>query len=301
VNKNLKAHLALLITQLIYGANYSFTKVVMPEFIQPFGFIMVRVIGGLVLFFITSFFVKEKIDRKDWWRLVGLAFFGVALNQLLFYKGLNLSSPINASIMMISNPIIVLVLMAFIAKERISGRKVFGILLGVAGALTLLLVNKNFSFGTSSLGGDTLILINSASWAIYTILVKPMMQKYSTVTILKWAFLFGLVFISPVSYPEFKQINWQSFPINVWLCVSFVVICTTFVAYLLNTYALRELSPSVVSIYIYLQPFLASLIAIGLGQDQLDPIKVTSGLLIIAGVALVTLQSDSKKVPVGKD
>ena len=290
--------MALLITQLIYGANYSFTKVVMPAYILPFGFIMVRVIGGLALFFITGAFVKEKIERKDWWRIVGLAFFGVALNQLLFYKGLNLSSPINASIMMISNPIIVLILMAFIGGERISGRKVVGIALGIAGALTLLLVNKNFSLGSASLGGDTLILINSASWAIYTIMVKPLMQKYSTVTILKWSFLFGLVFIWPVSYPEFHQISWQAMPLKVILCVSFVVICTTFIAYLLNTYALKELSPSVVSIYIYLQPFLASLIAIGLGQDQLDPIKVSSGLLIIAGVALVTMQPGKRRTEV---
>ena len=270
----------------------------MPAYILPFGFIMVRVIGGLALFFITGAFVKEKIERKDWWRIVGLAFFGVALNQLLFYKGLNLSSPINASIMMISNPIIVLILMAFIGGERISGRKVVGIALGIAGALTLLLVNKNFSLGSASLGGDTLILINSASWAIYTIMVKPLMQKYSTVTILKWSFLFGLVCIWPVSYPEFHQIAWQAMPLKVILCVSFVVICTTFIAYLLNTYALKELSPSVVSIYIYLQPFLASLIAIGLGQDQLDPIKVSSGLLIIAGVALVTMQPGKRRTEV---
>ena len=295
--------MALFITQLIYGANYSFTKVVMPEYIQPFGFILVRVIGGLVLFFIASLFVKEKVQTKDIGRLGLLALFGVAINQLLFYKGLNLSTPINASIMMISNPIIVMIIMAFILRERISSTRILGILIGISGALTLLLFNNNFTFGSTTITGDVLVLINSASWAVYTILVKPLMRKYATITILKWCFAFGLIFILPFSYEEFQEVEWENIPRNVYWCIGFVVVCTTFIAYLLNTYALKELSPSVVSIYIYLQPFLASLIAIGLGQDRLDPIKVTAGLLIIAGVVLASKPSryDKKKVEIIDD
>lgn len=288
MNNNLKAHLALLGAQLIYGANYSISKVAMPQYIQPFAFILLRVSGALALFWLSSTLIKEKIEKKDIYRLFFLALFGVAINQLLFYKGLNLSTPINASIMMISNPIIVLVLTAVVLKEKITSNKVIGISLGVAGALTLLLINKNFSFGSHTMTGDILVLINSASWAVYTILVKPLMKKYNTITILKWVFLIGLFYVFPFSIGEFKQIDWVNMPPKIWLCIAFVIVCTTYLAYLLNTYALKALSPSIVSIYIYMQPFLASLIAIAVGQDQLDPVKVTSGLLIIAGVYLVS-------------
>lgn len=293
MNNNLKAHLSLFIAQLIYGANYSISKLAMPSYIQPFAFIVLRVSGALVLFWLASFFIREKMEKKDFRKLFLLALFGVAINQLLFYKGLNLSTPINASIMMISNPIIVLVLTAVILKERISANKVIGILLGITGALTLLLVNKNLTFGSDTIAGDILVLINSTSWAIFTIMVKPLMQKYHAITVLKWVFTIGLFYVFPVGYGELKEIDWIHMPSNILLVVAFVVVCTTFLAYLLNTYALKALSPSVVSIYIYMQPFMASLIAVVIGRDFLDPVKVTSGMLIIAGVYLV---STTKKV-----
>jgi drug/metabolite transporter (DMT)-like permease len=288
MNKILKAHLALLLAQLIYGASYSITKLAMPQYIHAFPFILIRVSGALVLFWITSLFIQEKMERKDLYKILLLALFGVAGNQLFFFKGLDMTTPINASIMMISNPIIVLILSAFILKEKISSNKIIGISLGVAGALILLLINKNFSLGTDTLLGDIFILINSASWAIYTIMVKPLMKKYNPVTILKWTFLVGLFYVAPFGAPNFHLIDWNNMPFNIYLCVAFVVIAVTYLAYIFNTYALRALSPSVVSIYIYMQPFLASLIAVGMGQDSLDPVKVTSGMLIIAGVFMVS-------------
>jgi drug/metabolite transporter (DMT)-like permease len=290
MSKSLQAHLALLIVNLLYGANYSIAKEVMPAYIQPFAFVLMRVGGALILFWIISaIFIKEKIDKKDLPRMALLAVCGVACNQLLFLKGLSLTTPINASIIMISNPIIVLLIAAFFLKEKISFSKIFGIAFGIAGASIMLLYNKNFSFGSETITGDLMILFNSISWACYVVLVKPLMKKYNTFTIVKWVFLFGFIYVLPFGYNEFTQISWATMPAAIWRDAIFVVLGVTFIAYLLNTYALRALSPSVVSIYIYLQPFFASLIAIYYYKnDMLDLRKITAGVLIVFGVYLVS-------------
>lgn len=295
MNKTLQAHLALLIVNVIYGANYSIAKEVMPGYVQPFAFVLMRVAGAAVLFWIvSSLFIKEKLDKKDLPKIALLALFGVTINQLLFLKGLSLTSPINASIIMISNPIVVLVFAALALKEKISFSKIAGIVLGISGALLLLLFNKTFSFGSETIAGDTMILINSLSWAGYIILVKPLMKKYNTFTIVKWVFLLGSAFVLPFGYNEFTQVNWNQLPNHIWWDIAFVVIGTTFIAYVLNTYALRTLSPSVVSIYIYLQPFLATLIAIFYYQnDELDSRKIVSGILIVSGVYFVSRPSQN--------
>lgn len=296
MNKNLKAHFALLVVNIIYGANYSIAKEVMPNYVKPFAFVLMRVGGAMILFWLVSLvFIKEKVDKKDIPRFALLAVFGVALNQLLFLKGLSLTTPINASIIMISNPIIVLWFASAMLRERISANKILGIIVGVAGASLLLLFNKSFSFGSETLAGDVMILINSISWATYIILVKPLMMKYNTFTIVKWVFLFGCIYVLPFGFQQLQEVAWNAMPVGIWWDVVFVVIATTFFAYVLNTYALRALSPSVVSIYIYLQPFLATLIAIYYyHNDTLDTRKLISGVLIIIGVYLVGKTKSSK-------
>jgi drug/metabolite transporter (DMT)-like permease len=290
MSKTLQAHLALLLVNLIYGANYSIAKQVMPAYVQPFAFVLMRVGGALILFWIVSaLFIKEKVDRKDFPRLALLAVFGVALNQLLFLKGLSITTPINASIIMISNPIVVLIIASLFLKEKISLNKIAGIIFGISGALLMLTFNKDFSFGSDTIYGDMMILINSVSWACYVVLVKPLMSKYNTFTIVKWVFLFGFFYVLPFGVEQFGQVSWDGLPQEIWFDVLFVVVATTFLAYVLNTYALRALSPSVVSIYIYLQPFLATLFAIYYyHNDTLDVRKIVAAVLIIVGVFLVS-------------
>lgn len=301
MNKVIQAHLALLTVNIIYGANYSIAKEVMPAYVEPFAFVMVRVGGALLLFWIvSSLFIKEKIDKKDLPRIALLAVCGVAVNQLLFFKGLSLTSPINASIIMVSNPIVVLLIAAIVLKEKISISKIAGITIGIGGALFLLLFNKSFSFGSETIIGDIMVLINSMSWAFYIILVKPLMKKYNTFTIVKWVFLFGFLYVLPFGFTEFKEVDWATMPSNIVWDIVFVVVATTFFAYVLNTYALRALSPAVVSIYIYLQPFLATLIAVYYyHNDELDVRKIISGVLIIIGVYLVSWPFKKNK-PSGK-
>ena len=290
MNKTLQAHLSLIIVNVIYAANFSIAKEVMPSHVAPFAFVLMRVAGALILFWIVStFIIKEKVDKKDLPYMAMLALFGVAINQLLFLKGLSITKPINGAIIMTSNPIIVIIIAALFLKEKISFQKMAGILIGAAGALIMLLYGKNFSFGSDTIYGDMLILINSFSWALFVVLVKPLMKKYNTFTVVKWIFLFGFIYVLPFGFSEFKQIDFDSFSPAIWRDVLFVVVATTFLAYVLNTYALRALSPSVVSIYIYLQPFLATLIAVYLYKnDDLDLRKLTAAVLIIFGVYLVS-------------
>ena len=291
MSKTLQAHLALIIVSLIYAATFSVAKEVMPHYVQPSAFVLLRAgIAGLLFWIVGSIITKEKVDKKDFPRIALLAVCGVAVNQLLFLNGLSQTTPINASIIMVSNPVFVLLIAAFLLKDAISGRKVIGVIFGMTGAMLLLLFNKDFSFGSETIKGDSMILINSMAWACYVVLVKPLMLKYNAFTVVKWVFLFGFIYVIPFGYMEFSQIQWAEMPSAVWRNVIFVVIGGTFFAYMLNTYALRALTPSAMSIYVYFQPFLTTLIAVFYYQnDTLDTRKIMSGVLIILGVFLVCL------------
>jgi drug/metabolite transporter (DMT)-like permease len=230
----------------------------------------------------------KKVERGDMNRLFLCAIFGVALNQLLFFKGLELTAPINAALMMTTNPILVLVVAALLTGERITTLKIAGIISGLAGASLLLLWGKEFSFQQASVLGDLCVLINSLSFGVFLIIVKPLMQKYHTLTVMRWVFLFGSFMVLPFGYGEVLEISWDSFTPGIWIGTFYVVIGVTAVAYQLNVYALKHLSPASVSIYIYLQPLFAALIAILLGQDRLNLIHLASAILIFAGVFFVT-------------
>lgn len=290
------AHLALLTVNIIYGVNYSIAKELMPDLIGPFGFIFCRVIGALLLFWI--FFTPkndEKIKRKDWELLIVCGFFGIACNQLLFFYGLNLTTPVNAAIIMTTNPVLVLIMSAVLLKERISKTKILGIIIGLGGAVGLILHSQQFNFDTNNLSGDIFILLNAASYALYLVLVKPLMKRYKPSTVIKWVFLFGFVFVFPFGINEFSAVEWGSFSSNNWLSFLFVIICTTFIAYLFNIFGLKHLSPSVVSTYIYTQPLVATLVALILQKDPLDPEKIFFAIAIFAAVYLVSIRKDRQK------
>ena len=291
MNNNLKAHFSLFLANFIYGINFTVAKDVMPAYIGPSGFVLIRVIGATALFWLLAkLYPPEKIDRKDYFKLILCSLFGVAINQLLFFEGLNLTTPINASIIMVTTPVLVLVFAAIILRERVTLNKIAGICLGIAGAMALILFNPQISgtFGPGAALGDWFIFINAASYAIYLAMVKPLMYKYKATTIIKWVFLFGLFFVFPVGMNELAAFEWKMIPIEIWVEILFVVICTTFLAYLLNMVALKSVSPSVVSVYIYLQPVLAAAIALSLGKDELNWVKAASAVLIFTGVYLVS-------------
>ena len=295
MKKIILAHIALIFANLIYAINFTLAKDVMPEYIMPSGFILLRVSSAVFLFSIVYFlFIREKIKKKDLVRLAVCGLFGVAVNQLFFFEGLNLTSPINASIIMTTNPIIVLVISFIFLKDKITGYKLFGVLLGIFGAWNLILNSNNMSFSSGSGLGDIFVLINATSYGLYLVLVKPLMSKYNPITILFIVFSFGLIFVFPFGYNELSLVDWTEIPNNIWFEIGFVVLFTTFFAYLLNAFALKNVSPNTVSIYIYLQPVLASFFAIYWGSDELKEDKIIAALFIFAGVYLVSKESEKR-------
>lgn len=260
--------------------------------------VIMRIIGAVILFWTSSLVINEKVDKKDFLRLFALGVFGVAINQSLFLKGLYLTSPIDAAIMMITTPILVLIIASLIIKERITLLKTAGIAIGFSGAAYLIFQNLNGveTHNDASLLGDLYIFMNAISWGTFLVLVKPLMKKYHTITILKWTFLFGLPLVIPFGITDGLNFDWQTLSTETWLYTGFVIVFTTFAAYLLNTLALKELSPSIVSAYIYMQPFLTALITIFIFRnDTLTWGKALSALMIFVGVYLVSLQKKEIK------
>ncbi len=294
-------HSGLVLVALIYGATFVLAKSVMPEYLGPFGFIWVRVLSALTLLAIVQqVFIGEKVQHKqDYGRLAICGFFGSAANMMMFFQGLTYTSPINASLIMTATPVIVLVVAAFLIGERITWQKGLGILLGAAGAIYLIMNaphhNADLASSAWSWLGDLLVLLNAASYATYLVLVKPLMQRYNPLTVVKWSFTFGLVYISPLGIPQVAAAQWSSMPLSIYVTIAFVSLGTTFLAYLLNAWALRYVSSSVVGAYIYLQPLFATFIALMLFNYQLRMGQVFFGLLIFTGVYLVNRPDKSRE------
>ncbi len=284
-----KAHLALLAANLIYGANFTIAKHVMPRLIPAYGFIFLRVLGSVVLFWMLWLMDPGpvRIDRKDYGRFVLCGITGITINQMMFFKGLSLTLPIHASLMQLTSPILITLIAAFLIGERLTWIKGLGLLLGITGAVLLVTMGKDVGGGPSTRLGDTLIFINALSYATYLVLVKPLMQKYPPLTVIRWVFTFGLPIVSVFCWKDFTLIRWHAFQPGDWLATAFVVVCTTFLAYFFNAYALGNLRASTVGAYIYLQPLFAALIAISFYGERLSTLKLLAAGAIFGGVYLV--------------
>ena len=290
------ALLAATTASTIYGINHTIAKGLMPDVIQPFGFILLRVSGAALVFWgISLFFPSEKIERRDWFRFVICAFFGMVLNMLAFFKGLSLSTPINSSVIITLSPVLLLVLSAFILRERITWIKSLGIFLGLGGALVLILFGIKEQPNAPNIPlGSLLFIVNATSYSVYLILVKPLVPKYSSITLMKFLFLFAFLINLPIGISEFSEVNWTNLPFEAIWKLAFVVICTTVMTYLLNIYALKQLSPSTIGAFIYLQPVIAVLFAVLVGADSLTALRIGAAALIFLGVYLSTIKRARK-------
>ncbi len=293
-----KRNLALLgatIVSLIYGLTFTIAKDVMPTYINAYGFIVLRVFGATILFWMVSFFVAtEKIEKQDFPRIIACAFFGVALNMLTFFKGLSYTSPISASVLMVSTPIIVLILSAIILKEKMQKRKILGIVLGLFGTAFLILYGKSVGNATNASLGNFLVFVNAVSYAFYLITVKKLMDKYNAFSFVKWIYLFGFFMVLPFGWNEFMAVSWTIIPTDIYWKIGFVVLFSTFFTYLLNLLSMRELKPTTVAVFIYLQPVFATIFAISVGKDELSWVKIVSAILIFFGVYLVTNSKNNR-------
>ncbi len=292
MSKIAKAHLALIAANLIFGVTYAVAKQVMPVYLSPFALVFTRILGACMLFWITSLFLnREKVERKDFPRILLAALFGVAANQSVFLNGLNLTSPIDSSIIMTATPIIVLVVARILLKEPITVFKIIGIAAGATGAILLIVYSGRGGPGSGNPLGNSMIIANASFYAIYLVIIKPLLTKYHPVTMMKWIFLFGLILVSGPGIPALLETQLSTWTPDILWSVLFIVIGTTYFAYLLNNFSLQYVKPITVSIYIYSQPVVASMVALVLGQDVITVVKIFSALLVFTGVYFVSYSS----------
>jgi drug/metabolite transporter (DMT)-like permease len=289
-NKTLAAHAALLFTNLFFAINLSAVKhLTSLGLAKPFGINVVRVGVSVLLFWLLYLLkpVSVKIDRKDRMRLVWCALTGIAINQLLFLKGLSLTYPVHASLLMLTTPILIVFGGAWLLKEKIRTVKLTGLVLGLSGAAVLILARANAAERDNVIMGDVLIIINAISYTIYFIMVKPLMVKYNAIVIIRWIFTIGLLMVLPFGWTEFTEIKWNVFTGTDFLLMGLVVVTGTFLAYLFNIYGIKFLGPAAAGFYIYTQPFFATAIAMIFLHEPLQLYKGIAALLIFSGVYLV--------------
>lgn len=290
------AIVALFIASLIYGVTFTIAKDVMEIHIQPFGFILLRVFGATAVFWFLGLFVnkQQKIEKEDYKRIFVAAFFGVGLNMLTFFKGLSYTTPISASVIMVTSPILVLIFSSLLIREKIPRRRVWGVFIGLAGALILITNGSNTIQGSNATVGNLLVFVNAASYGLYLVLVKKIIKKYNPIVFVKWLYLFGLLFVFPFGIVELLEVHWQTMPVDIYYKAGFVVLFTTCITYLFNLFALSKLKPTTVSVFIYLQPVIATIYAVFTESDRLNTTRVVAAILIFSGVYLVTIQSKAK-------
>lgn len=283
--------MALFTVSLIYGATFTIAKQVMPVYVKPAAFILMRVsVAAVCIYLFHRVFVRKRITEwRDMLQLAVSALFGVAFNMLLFFKGLSITTPINGAVLMLNTPIFVVVFAALYLKEKITVQKISGILIAALGAL-LLMGGTRFNFSEQTVWGDVMVTANAIIYAFYLVYAKSLMQKYHPLTVTMWSFFFGWFVVLPFGIGEFTEIDFAAIPAKIWLFIAFVTIGSTFLTYVLNAYALRKASPALVGSYIYLQPVLATLIAIISGSDMLTFEKMAYILIIFGGVFLVSYQ-----------
>jgi drug/metabolite transporter (DMT)-like permease len=296
IDRKIAVHSAMFSVALFYAANYTIAKWAMPEFISPFAFITLRV-GCGALFFGAYYFLVDRekiIDKRDYLDLAVCAFFGVALNMLAFFKGLSMTSAINASVLMMLSPIMVVLYTAIGSKKNLKRNVYAGIFISFVGAAMLLKVGS-FSLGSDGFIGDLLILVNASSFAFHLYYVARLLKKYKATTVTAYMFMIGFFFVLPVGFSDFVAVQWSAFTGKAVFALVFVVLFVTLINYVLNVWAVQHSSSTQVGSYIYLQPLLATIIAVGLGTEMPTWGKVGSGLLIVLGLWLVNRRRSLSK------
>jgi len=292
VKQNPRAHLSMLAATLLFGVNYWIAKGLMPGHLLPMQIIFLRVLGTLIIAWTIQISVKElrilKIERADYPRLILSSLLGVAINQMMFFTGLNHTTPVDAAIINSANPIMVLLFAAWILKDRIGTSRLGGILLGAAGALMLILLGNPQSIGGGHLSGNMFILANTAAWSLYLVISKPLMVKYNPFLMMRWMFLIGFIGVFPFSIKQAMEIDFSSFEAYTWFAILYIIIGTTFMAYFFITYSLKRLSSSVVAYYTYIQPVIVAVIGILVFAERISWVKIVSALLVFAGIYFVT-------------
>jgi drug/metabolite transporter (DMT)-like permease len=282
------AHIAVLFTNLFFATNFSLVKYISPSVVGPFGLNLLRVSVSLFLFWTLWLFSKNKtgIHKKDIGRFALCGLTGVAVNQVLFVKGLTMTSTVHASLLMLCTPLLITLFAFWILKEKITILKAAGLALGIGGAV-LLIISKEKN-GTADTWGDVIIVLNAVSYTFYFILVKPLMQTYSPLHVVRWVFTFGFLLIVPVGLAQFNAIDWAQFDAGHFTALGVIIVCGTFLAYCFNAFGIKHLGAGITGSYIYTQPVFAAIIAAFFLNERFTMEKIIAGILIFTGVFMVS-------------
>ena len=291
MNEKAKAHAALLLSGLIFGANYWIAKGLMPDPLLPRQIIFIRACSAAILFWILASFAKKETVKKQHLALIAISsILGVAVNQIFFFEGLNLTTPVDAAILHSTSPIMVLIFATLIIREKILFIHALGVITGATGAVLMVLAGKEAAVFGGDLRGNIYILVNISAYAMYLVLIKPMMGLYHPFTVMKWVFLFGLLAVAPFSYHTLPDLGPEVLESRILVSLAYVVLGTTMLAYLLTIYGLKYLRASSVGYYIYLQPIMAGVIGLVWFAEIITTPKIIAALLIFSGVYLVNLK-----------
>lgn len=284
------AHACLFLASAFWGLMAPLGKDAMTHGLNWLDMVAFRVLGGCILFWITSFFVKkERVSRRDLLMFAGAAVFGLVTNQCCFTVGLSITSPINASIVTTSMPIFAMILAFLILKEPITGKKAGGVALGCVGAIMLIVtsaVAANSRVG--NIWGDLMCMGAQLSFALYLSLFSPLIRHYSVFTVNKWMFTYATLMVMPISWGSLSEIEWAQVPATTWWETAFVVVFCTYIGYIFMMIGQQVLRPTVVSVYNYVQPIVSVTVSILAGLCILKPTQVLAVVLVFSGVWLVT-------------
>lgn len=287
-NSKLPAHIALAFAAVLWGIMSPMGKTALASGIPPFALAAFRMIGGAVCFWILSLFLpKEKITVRDAILFFPAALMGIVLNQGSFIIGLSYTSPVNASIITTTTPIFTMILAAVFLREPITWLKVLGVAMGAGGAVMLITDGVSLG-GGSSIKGDLLCLSAQVLFSLYLSLFKGLVQRYNVVTVMKWMFMYAMIVSVPVAYKDIMSIDYASLSLPVILEVLYVVICGTFLAYIFMIYGQQRLRPTLVSMYNYVQPVVATVISLAMGIGTFGWVKGIAVALVFSGVYVVT-------------
>ncbi|HVE60460.1 MAG TPA: DMT family transporter [Chitinophagaceae bacterium] len=297
VKNTFKAHLAVLFTNLFFAANYSLVKLISPAVIGPFGLNVIRVGVSMVLFWaIWSFGSRPaSIQKRHVVRFILCALTGVAINQMFFVKGLTMTSGIHASLLMLTTPLLITVFALLALNESITRLKGLGLFLGIGGSVMLVATKETSSQAPNYLLGDLFIFINAISYAVYFILAKRLMRRYTPMDVVRWIFTIGFFMILPFGWSETTHTNFYSFDLVHLIALAFIIIAGTFLAYYFNAYGLQHLGAGVTGSYIYTQPVFATIIASFFLDETLTWQKLLAACFIFSGVYLVSFKKPVQK------
>lgn len=290
--RRLDGHIACFTAYAIFGINIIVCKdLTGGHLISPVALFTLRSLGAGALFWILSLFgPHEKVEKKDYLKIFAAAFLGYFVTQLTFLIAIPDVTPMHCSIMSAMSPIYTMFIAAIVLKEPLSWQKSGGVLLSLCGIIFLILNNAGSQSGASesTLTGLFLMFLNSLSFSLYLGIFKPLIQKYSVVTFMKWIFLFSAAMSLPLSFGEVTSLSWTRIPSAQMWELGYLVVFATFISYFLIPYGQKRIRPTLVSMYSYIQPIIATILSIILGMDILTWEKVLAAAMVFGGVIIVS-------------